>query len=140
MLHSIVEQLIKHEGIRYKPYRDTVGKLTIGVGRNLDDVGLSDDEVQYLLINDIKKVQDQLNQKLPWWSQLNPVRQKVLLDMAFNMGIDGLLGFKNTLGMIQRGDYAGAAQGMLASKWAKKVGKRAERLAKMMETGEDYSG
>jgi lysozyme len=140
MLHSIVEQLIKHEGIRYKPYRDTVGKLTIGVGRNLDDVGLSDDEVQYLLINDIKKVQDQLNQKLPWWSQLNPVRQKVLLDMAFNMGIDGLLGFKNTLGMIQRGDYAGAAQGMLASKWAKQVGKRAERLAKMMETGEDYSG
>jgi lysozyme len=139
-MKSILEQLRLHEGIKYKPYKDTVGKLTIGVGRNLDDVGLSDEEVDFLLTNDIKRAQDALNKNCPWWEQMSPVRQKVLLDMCFNMGIKGLLSFRNTLAAMQRGDYAAAAMGMRNSLWAKQVGKRAERLATMMETGEDYSG
>lgn len=139
-MHSITDQIILHEGKRAKPYRDTVGKLTIGVGRNLDDVGLSDDEIEYLLKNDLRRVQTELNRAIPWWEGLSPVRQKVLLDMAFNLGTEGLMKFKNTLAYIKAGDYRRAAENMLVSKWAKQVKGRAERLAKMMETGEDYVG
>lgn len=138
-MKSIVEQIVLHEGKRNKPYRCTAGKLTIGVGRNLDDVGLSDDEIEYLLMNDLKRVQAELNKAIPWWEGLTPVRQKVLLDMGFNLGVPGLLGFKNTLALIKAGDYKQAAVNMLMSKWAKQVGTRAVRLAKMMETGEDYA-
>jgi lysozyme len=136
---DIIEQLILHEGTSAKPYRCTAGKLTIGVGRNLDDVGLRPDEIRYLLHNDIKDVRASLDKRLPWWRGLSPVRQKVLEDMCFNLGIDGLCGFKNTLAAIQGGDYERAAAGMLASKWASQVGGRAIRLAQMMRTGADYA-
>ncbi len=135
---DIIEQLIMHEGEKLKPYRDTVGKLTIGVGRNLDDVGISASECRYLLANDVAKVCAQLSNRLPWWKTLSPVRQKVLIDMAFNMGVDGLLTFKNTLAAIEAGDFARASAGMLASKWAEQVKGRAQRLARMMLTGADY--
>ncbi len=128
--------LTKHEGVREKPYLDTVGKLTIGVGRNLDDVGLFPDEIQFLLSNDIKRSWKGLVEKLPWVEQLDEVRQHVLLDMCFNLGLNGLMQFKNTLVLIEKGAYANAAGQMLKSKWAGQVGKRALRLSKMMETGE----
>ncbi|HJV52804.1 MAG TPA: glycoside hydrolase family protein [Noviherbaspirillum sp.] len=133
-------ELIRDEGKRNRLYRDTVGKLTGGVGRNFDDVPLSDDEIDLMLSNDIKRACADLDRKLPWWRKLDPVRQRVLVNMAFNMGIgdadkgSGLLGFKNTLAMVQAGDYRGAAKGMRSSKWAKQVGPRAERLATLMET------
>lgn len=135
---DLLDQLTLHEGRRRKPYKDTVGKLTIGVGRNLDDVGLSDDEIDYLLINDIKRVEDNLDKNLPWWRGLNTVRQRVLIDMCFNMGIGGLMGFKNTLENIRKGNYSAASAGMLKSLWAKQVKGRATRLAEMMRTGNDY--
>lgn len=132
---TLLAELKRDEGVRLKPYTDTVGKLTIGVGRNLTDVGISDDECTALLENDIAKVLAQLDRSLPWWRKIDPVRQRVLVNMAFNMGMTGLLTFKNTLAAVQSGSYAAAAAGMLASKWATQVGARAERLADMMRTG-----
>lgn len=140
----LIEQLRLHEGERRQPYRDTVGKLTIGIGRNLDDKGLRRDEIEYLLNNDIADARADLDRYLPWWRGLDPVRQRVLIDMSFNMGIGapnrgGLLSFVNTLSNIRQGRYAEAADMMLASKWAQQVGRRAVRLATMMRTGMDYT-
>lgn len=132
---SLIQQLKVHEGDKKFPYKDTVGKITIGVGRNLTDVGLSEDEIEYLLANDIKRVFLDLDSHLPWWRTLDQTRQDVLADMCFNMGIGGLMQFKNTLAAIQAHDWSKASAGMLASTWAKQVGKRAVTLAQMMETG-----
>lgn len=136
--NRLIEQLKLHEGVRDRPYKDSVGKLTIGVGRNLTDKGLKPKEIEYLLMNDIMDCIDDLNKYLPWWRQLNEVRQRVLMDMCFNLGIGGLLGFKNTLAFIQSGDYEQASQNMLLSKWAGQVGQRARRLSEMIRTGQDY--
>lgn len=133
---AMTRQLRLHEGERLKPYRCTAGKLTIGVGRNLDDRGITAEESAYLLANDIAREERELLKALPWVAQLDEVRQRVLLDMAFNMGLVGLLGFKNTLATIRAGDYAKAAAMMLDSKWATQVGQRAERLSRMMATGQ----
>lgn len=134
---AMTRQLRLHEGERLKPYRCTAGKLTIGVGRNLDDRGITAEESAYLLANDIAREERELLKALAWVGQLDEVRQRVLLDMAFNMGLVGLLGFKNTLATIRAGDYAKAAAMMLDSKWATQVGQRAERLSRMMATGKD---
>lgn len=134
-MSTIREQLLLHEGIRLFPYLDTVDKVTIGIGRNLSDKGISKEEAYILLDNDIEEVCGQLDTHLPWWSTLDDVRKRVLIDMCFNLGIKGLLGFKNTLEAVKVKDYLSASKGMLASKWAKQVGKRAIRLAEMMRTG-----
>lgn len=130
----LIAELSRDEGRKLKPYIDTVGKTTIGVGRNLTDVGISDAECDALLQNDIGRAVAWLDRNLPWWRGLDPVRQRVIVNMAFNMG-GGLLTFVNTLAAMKRGDYAAAADGMLASKWANQVGARAQRLAQMMRTG-----
>ena len=114
-----------------------MGKLTIGIGRNLDDVGLFPSEIDFLLINDIIRCHIDLDRNIPWWVNLDDVRKRVLLDMCFNLGINGLLGFKNTLRLIFMGDFSQAAGNMLSSKWARQVGRRASRLAQMMQTGQD---
>ena len=134
-INTLSDELPRDEGLRLKTYRCTAGKLTIGIGRNLDDVGISESEARVLLANDIAKVSAQMDKALPWWKSLSEPRQRVLANMAFNLGIAGLLGFKNTLGMIERGEYAKAADAMLASKWAKQVGARATRLSDMMRKG-----
>jgi lysozyme len=124
-----------HEGLRLKPYRDTVGKLTIGYGRNLTDRGLTEAEAEFLLDNDIKSHSEELAKALPWLVNLDPARQAVLVDMAFNLGVPGLLKFKNTLRAVREGRFEDAAKGMLASKWARQVKGRAVRLAEAMKTG-----
>lgn len=119
-------------------YPDSLGWLTIGVGRLVDPRkggSLSDDEVSYLLRNDIARIAAELDEKLPWWRTLDPVRQRVIQNMAFNLGIDGLLGFNNTLAAVRTGQWAKAAAGMRASKWAEQVKGRAVRLSLMMQTG-----
>jgi lysozyme len=135
----LVAELRRDEGVRRRPYLDTVGKVSIGVGRNLDDVGLSEDEIELLLINDITRTVADLDRHLPWWRGLSLVRQRVMVNMAFNMGIGtaerGLRSFRNTLTKIQAGDYEGAARGMAGSKWARQVGARATRLCQMMREG-----
>jgi lysozyme len=134
---AMTRQLRLHEGLRLKPYRCTAGKLTIGIGRNLEDRGITFEEAAYLLANDIAAEERELLRALPWVAKLDEVRQRVLLDMAFNMGVVGLLAFKRTLATIQAGDYQRAAAMMLDSRWAGQVGQRAERLSRMMATGKD---
>ncbi len=129
-----ISLLNRHEGCRFKPYKDTVGKLTIGVGRNLDDVGLSQDEVDYLLMNDINKVLTKL-QKLNYWNVLSDTRKLVLVDMAFNLGYAGLMTFNKFLGAVSDRKYEEASRLMLQSKWAKQVGQRAVTLSAMMKQG-----
>lgn len=133
MSESLQDQLIRHEGIRTKPYRDTVGKLTIGVGRNLDDVGIFDNEIRLMLINDIARATQNCRDHIDFFNSLDTVRQNVLINMCFNLGINGLLKFHNTLQAIKEGRYTDAAEDMLASKWAEQVGKRAVELSKLMK-------
>lgn len=134
----LIEELKAHEGWRRQPYRDTVGKLSIGCGRNLDDVGISDAEIQYLLASDILRAKAGLDRIAPWWKTLSAGRQRVLINMCFNLGADKLAGFRNTLAAIKAGDYVKAAAEMLDSRWATQVGSRATYLANIMRIG-DYT-
>ena len=138
-LAQLERELTLDEGKRNKVYKDSLGIETIGVGRNLRDRGLTDEEIGILLRNDIAAVCADLDRELPWWRLMSDARQRALANMCFNMGIGnekkGLLSFKNTLAAMKTGNYIMAAAGMRASKWAVQVGARAERLAKMMEAG-----
>lgn len=136
LLHKVKEQLVRHESLKLKPYCCPSGKLTIGVGRNLEDRGISQKEAFILLENDILSCESELLDELSEvYSGLNETRKSVLLNMCFNLGISGLLGFKNTLAFIGAGDFERAANGMLASKWAKQVGRRAIELSELMRKG-----
>lgn len=132
-------QLGLHEGVRDKIYTDSVGKVSGGIGRNLTDKGFRQDEIDLMYRNDVAESIAELDRVLPWWRRLDEVRRRVLVDMMFNMGAPTLLGFKNTLGMVERGQYREAAENMLASKWSAQTGGRARRLAAMMGSGMDWS-
>lgn len=132
---QLIDRLVVHEGLKNKPYRDTVGKLTVGIGRDLDDVGISNDEAKYLCLNDVIKVEAELDHNLPWWRNMDEVRQQVLAEMCFNIGISHLLGFHTMLGYMQVGNTSGAAEEMLNSHWASQVGQRAKDLALAMKIG-----
>ncbi|EED98588.1 glycoside hydrolase family protein [Burkholderia multivorans] len=127
-------ELTLDEGRRSRIYIDTVGKVSGGIGRNLTDKGFRDNEIDLMYQNDIAETEAWLDRNLPWWRSLDPVRQRVMMNMAFNMQ-GKLLTFVNTLAAIKRGDYAAAADGMLNSLWARQVGARATRLANMMRSG-----
>jgi lysozyme len=131
---TIEEMLIRHEGLRLKPYRCTAGKLTIGVGRNLDDNGISEDEAMVMLTNDIVSARKALS-VYTWFDGLSTVRKNVCLDMVFNLGIKGFSRFKWMINCLTRGDYECAANEMLNSKWAMQVGKRVYELSEMMRKG-----
>ncbi len=133
---KLMAQLTIDEGRRDRVYTDSVGKLTVGVGRNISDREFSQDEIDLMLSNDIALVEADLDRTMPWWRTMTEARQGVLANMAFNLGISRLAGFKNTLAYMQAGRYDAAAAGMLDSLWAKQVGARADRLAKIMRTGE----
>lgn len=139
MNQNLIKQLRDEEGEVLHVYNDSMGFATIGVGRLIDKRkggGITAEESAYLLGNDIAKVNAQLDAKIPWWRKLDEARQAVIQGMAFQMGIDGLLGFKNTLKMIESGDYEGAGKGMLNSLWAKQTPARAKRMSEQMRTGE----
>lgn len=127
-------ELSLDEGRKSRIYTDTVGKVSGGIGRNLTDKGFLDNEIDLMYQNDIAETEAWLDRNLPWWRQLDAVRQRVVMNMAFNMQ-GKLLTFVNTLAAMKSGDYAVAADGMLASKWAAQVGARAMRLANMMRDG-----
>jgi len=129
----LIEQLKLHEGVRRYPYVDTVGKTTIGVGRNLTDNGLSESEIAFLLLSDIKDAIELLDEILPGHELLSEARQLVLADMAFNMG-QGLRTFKKFFVFLKAGNFEKASEEMLDSKWAQQVGMRATRLARIMRT------
>ena len=136
---DLKQQLIREEGAESCAYQDSLGYWTIGVGRLIDSRkggGLSNDEIDMLLDNDIKRNYEAVLKALPWMEKLSDQRQAVLIEMAFQMGVSGLLQFKRTLGSIEDGQYGEAAVEMLESKWAKQTPKRAYRMALQMETGE----
>ncbi len=132
---TLQSQLIEDEGYRQFPYKDTVGKLTIGIGRNLDDVGITRNEALIMLSNDIEKVRYALTEKLSFFKTLTPSRQDALINMGFNMGVTKLLTFKKTLMYLSIGDYESASNECLKSVWATQVGDRAKRIAKVLQFG-----
>lgn len=134
-MNKLHQLLIKHEGMELRPYTDTVGKTTIGVGRNLSDIGISENEALILLANDIKRAQVEANQ-FSWFKNLDGVRQEVLVMMLFNLGLPRFKEFKKLIKALQESDYINASDEMLDSDWAEQVGARATELALMMETGE----
>ena len=133
---SLEDQLITHEGLELKPYQCTADKLTIGVGRNIEDRGITEDEARYLLKNDIKIVEDELVSKKPMVAELDAVRQRVLVDMGFNLGIPTLLKFQNMWLAIEQEDFIQASIEMMDSRWARQVGQRAHKLSEAMRIGE----
>lgn len=135
---NITRLLRGEEGEVLTEYKDHLGYSTIGVGRLIDarkGGGITAEESAYLLSNDIQKKLSELERKLPWVKELDEARRGVLLSMAFQMGTDGLLGFKNTLEMVRTGRYTDAAKGMLNSLWAKQTPQRAKRHSEQMRTG-----
>ncbi len=136
---DLKQQLIRDEGSVSHAYEDSLGFTTIGVGRLIDarrGGGLSDSEIDYLLSNDIEEKTAQVLAALPWASKLSETRRAVLINMAFQLGVGGLLKFKRALGSIEDGQYSEAAMEMLDSLWAQQTPERAKRLSKQMTTGE----
>jgi lysozyme len=138
-MNNVREMLAYHEGRVPHAYQDSLGYWTIGVGHLIDrrkGGRLPEKIIDMLLDHDIAEHSAELYRALPWALELDPVRQAVLVDMTFNLGIHGLLGFKNTLQAVKDKRWQDAATGMLGSKWADQVGSRADRLADMMRSGQ----
>ena len=127
--------LMRHEGLKLSLYKDSVGIWTIGIGRNLEANGISRDEAMLMLDNDISKAKLGLSHTFPWYLSLDDVRQAVMVDMTFNMGIAGFAKFALTIDHIKRGDYLEASKEMLKSAWSHQVGQRSYELSEMMRTG-----
>ena len=139
MITNLTEQLRRDEGEVLTVYSDSLGYATIGVGRLIDKRkggGITPEESAYLLNNDIQRKTNEVLKALPWAEKLDSVRFFALVNMAFQLGIAGLLGFKNTLALIQGGNYGQAADNMILSKWHTQTPARCDRLAKQMRTGE----
>ena len=146
MIEILLPLLRADEGTRLVVYDDATGKPivpgskvighpTIGTGRCLDTNGITQEEADYLLANDIAKVSAALDKRIPWWRSLTPNRQAVLASMAFQMGVDGLMAFVGTLAAVQAGNYSVAAERMLVSLWSRQTPARAGRLSAMMRSG-----
>lgn len=128
----LTADLERDEGLRLKPYNCTAGKLTIGIGRNIEDVGITKAEAYMLLAGDIDRVIADLDRALPWWRQLSEPRARALCNLVFNMGISRVLGFPKMLAALKSGDYAEAAKQLLDSRYAQQVGQRAQRVAALI--------
>jgi len=128
-----VPMLKLHEGVETKPYYCPAGKLTIGVGRNLESIGITEDEAEYLLDNDINRVVEELDQNVPL-QDISSNRMAALIDMCFNIGLTSFLKFKKMLAALDNQDYELAAEEMLDSDWAEQVGKRAITLSEILRT------
>lgn len=135
----LTQQLRRDEGEVLHAYADHLGFLTIGIGRLIDERrggGISPEESAYLLGNDIDRIDAEVRAALHWFEHLGPARQGALLNMAFQMGVQGMLGFEQTLAAIRDQRFAHAAHLMLQSKWAKQTPQRARRVARQVETDE----
>jgi lysozyme len=131
---TLVAELERDEGLKLRPYRCTAGKLTLGIGRNIEERGISAAEARYLCKNDIAEIETTFDRNISWWRGLSDARQRVLINMCF-MGWPRLAGFKKMFAALEVDDFDTAAFEMLNSKWAGQVGDRAKRLAEMMRRG-----
>lgn len=140
-MKTLRDSIIEHEGTgpmvngRFMPYKDSLGFWTIGYGRCIEKIGISQEEALFQLENDINNAVQSVKDRIPWVSRLNEVRQAVLFEMAFQMGIERLLKFVNTLAHVFGGRYKLAADAMRDSLWARQTPNRASVLAARMETG-----
>jgi lysozyme len=135
---KLLEMLKRHEGVEHHIYRCSAGFWTLGAGRNVDPqggLGLSDDEVDYLLQNDIVRVIKELSSEYPWFKDLDDVRKDAMIDISFNLGATRLRGFKRALAAMEVADYKMAAKEFLDSKWSRDVKGRATELCYMIEMG-----
>ena len=131
----LLEQLKDFEGLELKAYQCTAGKTTIGLGRNLDDYGITEEEAYYLAKNNINELEDELDRAIPWWRQLDDARQRALINLSYNVGTTTLLKFKKTLQYLEDGSYEEAAKEVLDSRWADQVGRRAIFISNVFLTG-----
>jgi lysozyme len=131
-MSKIADMLEKHEGFRSFPYRCTSGRLTIGIGRNIDDRGITRAEALFMLENDIEDFTKQLRDRLYWFDAIHEDAQLVLIDMCFNLGLNGLMTFHTTLEHIKNENYKEASKTMLQSLWARQVGVRAIELSDIL--------
>jgi lysozyme len=136
LFKQLREDLIRDEDKRLKMYKDSEGIWTIGVGRNIQERGIRDDEAELMLKNDMQEAYDETWRAFPHFAGLSVARQLVVLNMVFNMGIPRVRGFKKMWAAIERGNFSEAAVQMLDSKWARQVGARAARLANKMRDGQ----
>jgi lysozyme len=137
-VNNLREMLKRHEGVKSHAYRCTAGKITVGVGRNIDSdggLGLSHDEIDYLLDNDIVRCIQELNGVFPWFNHLDTVRSDAIVDICFNLGLPRLMLFQKAIRAMKEGDYEKAADEFYDSKWAKQVGNRAIEVCEMIRTG-----
>ena len=146
-MSRIRDQIKFHEGVKNVVYKDHLGYLTVGVGHliletepenNLKEGdSITDERVNELFEVDLKVCTDELDAKLPWWKDLDEIRQRCMIDLTFNMGMPRLLKFKKTLAHLQNSDFASAGDELLNSNYARQVGKRANRISEMIKTGVD---
>lgn len=134
-MDKMIDELVDHEGLELFPYEDSLGILTVGVGRNLEERGISEDEAFYLLSNDIDVIWEELIKSHPIVEDLDAQRQMILLNMAFNMGVPRLSKFKKMWAAIENNNMEEASKEALDSRWASQVGRRAEELAERLITG-----
>lgn len=131
----LLEQLKRHEGLRLKVYKCPAGRLTIGYGRNVEDRGITKKEAEYLLNNDVEDCEKELKISFTWYNNLDHVRQSVLINMCFNMGIRKLKQFKKMIHYIESKEWDKAADEMKDSNWFNQVGDRAVELITQMRSG-----
>jgi lysozyme len=134
-VEKLLEELKRDEGYRDCVYTCSAGKLTIGYGHNVEDNPISDRAAELILLDDVGGVISRL-EVLPWWRFLDGTRKRAMINMAFNLGFAGMMKFKKMIAAIEKKNFEQAATEMLNSRWADQVGERADRLAKMMFTGE----
>ena len=134
-MNKLIEQLKRHEGVKLKPYKCSAGKLTIGVGKNIEDNGITLEEAEYLLQNDIAEARSQLLHAFPWMGEFNDARISAMINFTFNVGIGTVKKFENTLSYMQSGEWDKAADEMMDSRWARQVGNRAIEVTDQIRTG-----
>lgn len=130
---ALLAQLKIDEGARLHPYKDSMGLLTIGIGRNLDQVGISETEAEYLCGNDITRAEESLDRNFVGWRNFSDIRQEAIMNLCYNMGWGGLSTFRNMLAAMLAGNWDDAAAELLSSRYASQVGDRARRIAAMLQ-------
>ena len=141
-MKRLIETLKRHEGVKYYVYKHHLGYETIGVGRCLKQgvgLGLTHDEVDYLLMNDINRCLEELDAAFPWFKDLTEIRREAMINLCFNLGLTRLRKFEKALAAMSIHNYEEAANEFLDSRWAKQVGNRAKEVTEMIRTGEQHA-
>lgn len=128
------EILKRHEGVRRFPYFCPANQITVGAGRNIQQIPFSDDEIELMLSNDIKRVTDELDKTFPWFQYLEGARRDAFICIGYNLGINRLLSFKKALKSMSSGDWENSAYHFRDSRWSAQVGHRATELTQMIQT------